>query len=362
MGKFSLDTPDHLREFFFAIIESLPSGILLADRQGNLLAVNQKASRLLGLAGSSIQDKNCWALLRQKFLLGDEAEALLAPGGRLLCESLPAESGGEKRHILISRNDLASPFLHVSGFFLSLEDVTFPTLLEGHLLRGRRFAAMREMAEAMSQELKNPLGSLELYASILSRELAEDPDNERIAARMLGAVRTMNHLLNNFVTFSGQPRPELRGIELGALLKKSMQSLREMATEHGIFIESRLGEDPAPVVGDPALLEQLFVNIGLNAVESMVAGGVLAVSLKAVRAGKEHGPLFEVRLRDNGSGIPPEHLEKIFDPFFSTKGGRRGLGLAISHYIAEVHNGLIEVESKPGCGATFRVLLPAASA
>ncbi|MGV1099443.1 two-component system sensor histidine kinase NtrB [Thiovibrio sp. JS02] len=362
MGNFTLDTPEHLREFFFAIIESLPGGILLADRQGNLLAVNQKASQLLGLAGSSIQDKSCWALLAQKFVLGDDAAVLRMPGGRLLCESIPASTGAEKRHVLISRNDLASPFLHVSGFFLSLEDVTFPTLMEMHLNRGKRFAAMREMAEAMSQELKNPLGSLELYASILKRELAEDPDNERIAAQMLGAVRTMTHLLNNFVTFSGLPQPEMKAVDLTVLLKKSIQSLQEMAAAHGILIESRLGKGQAAVVGDPALLEQLFVNIGLNAIESMPGGGILAVALKTVRADKEHGPLLEVKIKDNGCGIAPESLEKIFDPFFSTKGGKRGLGLAIGHYIAEIHNGLIEVESRQERGTTFRVLLPVASA
>ena len=358
MAQAAFDTPEHLREFFFAMIESLPGGILLADRQGNLLAVNRKGSQLLGLAGSSLQNKTCWGLLSQKFGLTHELAALTLSGGRLLCEMEEATGGPEKRCILVSRNDLQSPFLHVAGFFLSLEDVTFPALMEMHLDRRKRFAAMQEMAEAMSQELKNPLGSLELYASILKRELAGDPDNERVAARMLGAVRTMHHLLDNFVTFSGFPLPQLEELDMVAVLKKSMETLREMAGDHGILMESRIEPEQAYLLGDQALIGQLLLNLGLNAIESMPVGGTFSMGLRTLPPDKEHGALVEIWVQDRGAGIAPENLQKIFDPFFSTKGRNRGLGLAISHAIVEAHHGLIEVESEPGRGATFRVLLP----
>ena len=359
MAQVAFDTPEHLREFFFAMIESLPGGILLADRQGNLLAVNQKGSQLLGLVGCSLQNKTCWGLLARKFGLSHELSALSQSGGRLLCEMQASADTAEKRCILISRNDLQSPFLDVAGFFLSLEDVTFPALMEVHLDRSKRFAAMQEMAEAMSQELKNPLGSLELYASILKRELAGDPDNERVAARMLGAVRTMHHLLDNFVTFSGFPLPRMMALDMVAVLKKSMEALREMAGEHGILLESRIEQEEAFLLGDQTLLGQLLLNLGLNAIESMPVGGSFSLGLKTLQPDREHGALVEIRVQDRGMGIAPENMQKIFDPFFSTKGLNRGLGLAISHSIAEAHHGLIEVESEPGRGATFRVLLPA---
>ena len=359
MAQASFDTPEHLREFFFAMIESLPGGILLADRQGNLLAMNQKGSQLLGLVGCSLQNKTCWGILSQKFGLSHELAALRLSGGRLLCEMPTDSDGAEKRCILISRNDLQSPFLHVAGFFLSLEDVTFPALLEMHLDRRKRFAAMQEMAEAMSQELMNPLGSLELYASILRRELAGDPDNERVAARMLVAVRTMHHLLDNFVTFSRFPLPQLKELDMVAVLKKSMETLREMAGEHGILLASRIEEEQAFLLGDQTMMGQLLLNLGLNAIESMPGGGTFSLSLRTLAPDREHGALVEIRVEDRGEGIAPESLSKIFDPFFSTKGRNRGLGLAISHAIVEAHHGLIEVESELGRGAIFRVLLPA---
>ena len=359
MAQATFDTPEHLREFFFAMIESLPGGILLADRQGNLLAVNRKGAQLLGLAGASLQNRTCWGLLAQRFGLTHELAALSLSGGRLLCEVSASPGGEEKRCLLISRNDLQSPFLHVAGFFLSLEDVTFPALIEVHHDRSKRFAAMQEMAEAMGQELKNPLGSLELYASILKRELAGDPDNERVAGRMLGAVRTMHHLLDNFMTFSRFPLPRMTELDMVAVLGKSMETLREMAGEHGILMESRIEAEQAFLFGDQALLAQLLLNLGLNAIESMPVGGTISLNLRMLPPDREHGALVEIRVQDSGEGIAPENLRKIFDPFFSTKGRNRGLGLAISHAIAEAHHGLIEVESEPGRGATFRVLLPA---
>lgn len=361
MAQATFDTPEHLREFFFAMIESLPGGILLADRQGNLLAVNQKGAQLLGLAGSSLQDKTCWGLLSQKFGLTHELAALSVSGGRLLCEAPALPGGTEKRCLLISRNDLQSPFLHVAGFFLSLEDVTFPALMEMHLDRSKRFAAMQEMAEAMSQELKNPLGSLELYASILKRDLVGDPDNERVAARMLGAVRTMHHLLDNFVTFSGVLLPQMQELDLVAVFEKSAETLREMAGEHGILMATRIEAEQASLLGDQSLLGQLLLNLGLNAMESMPVGGTFSLNLRTLPPDREHGALVEIRVQDQGAGIAPENLQKIFDPFFSSKGRNRGLGLAISHAIVEAHHGLIEVESEPGQGTTFRVLLPADS-
>lgn len=357
----TFETSEQLRDFFFAVIESLPGGILLADPAGNLLAVNRKASELLALDGGSLQNRTCWSLLARRSGLDEDLPALRSSGGRMLCSFRSSDPEADCHHVLISRNDLTSPFLHVSGFFLALEDVTFPALMEMHLHRRRRFAAMQEMAEAMSQELKNPLGSLELYASILRRELACDPDNERIASRMLGAVRTMNHLLDNFVTFSSLPGPEMQAVDLAEVLGRSMQTLGEIAGGYGIVIDNGAGPESLPVVGDPALLEQLFLNIGMNAVESMEEGGTFVLAVKMVPASREHGPLVEIRARDEGPGIAPEHLDRVFDPFFSTKGRNRGLGLAISHYIAEVHGGLIRVESEPGQGAAFRVLLPVAA-
>jgi len=335
----------------------------LADKRGELLAVNSKASGLLGMTGSSVQNRSCWELLRQRLGISTvDHVQLQASGGRLLCEIQDGALKREKRYILISRNDLQSPFVGISGFFLSLEDITFPALIEAQQDRSKRFSGMQEMAAAMSQELKNPLGSLELYASILKRELYDDPDNERVTTQMLGAVRTMNHLLDNFATFAALPRPEMAEVDLDGLLRKCLGILREVGSEHEVFFQSRFAHQGITLIGDAQLLEQLFLNLGMNAVESMKQGGEVLWATRLVEPAKSHGVFLEIRVEDQGEGIAPEHMAKIFDPFFTTRDRKRGVGLALSHYIAESHHGLIEVESNQGGGAVFRVLLPVLSA
>lgn len=359
MGHTLLDTPDQLRRFLFAIIESLPGGMLLADKNGDLLAVNRKASLLLGISGSSVQNRSCWELLRRVLGLGvQEVEALNRPGGRILCEVGGPNPEQDDRFLLISRNDLQSPFLDVSGFFLSLEDITFPALIEAQQDRQKRLAAMQEMAAAMSQELKNPLGSLELYASILKRELSEEPDNERIAGQMLGAIRTMNHQLNNFVAFAGLPQPEMCELDLGRVLEKSLDTLAEVAGERGIVIDNCFPAKGVGLQGDPVLLEQLLVNLGMNGIESMAAGGRIIFTAVLRRSTNTHPAFWEIGVEDQGGGIAPHDMGKVFDPFFTTKDRRKGLGLALCHSIAEAHRGLIKVESILGQGTRFKVMLP----
>jgi signal transduction histidine kinase len=353
------DKAEQLRDFFFTIIESLPGGILLADRHGSLLAANREAVALLDLVGSSIQHRSCWDLLAYKLKIpADELVMLHFPGGKLGCE-VPDAGGKEgKRYFLIKRNELKSPFLHVSGFFLSLDDITFPAILGVQRSRQNRFSAMQEMAIAMVQELRNPLGSLELYASLLNREVAGAPDTERLIIQMHAALSSMNHLLDNFVTFSGMPAPARQEVELDVLLHRVLEKVKDLGDEHGVSIAWHGDHRHRGIIGDPELLLQLLVNLAINAIESMGSGGSLRITTGTIARTADHPEFIEIKFLDQGEGIPPENLEKIFDPFFSTRNRKKGLGLAIAHHITEAHHGYIRVESEIGRGSLFTVLLP----
>ncbi|HET97775.1 MAG TPA: PAS domain-containing protein [Desulfurivibrio alkaliphilus] len=358
MTLLSFDKPDQLREFFFAMIESIPGGLLLADRQGQLLAANRQAATLLGFAGSSIQGRSCWDLLGRT--LGLEAAAMLplsrAGGKMMVDQATPGEAG--HRYLLIARNELQSPFFDVGGFFLSLEDVTYPAMVEPHLDRCRRFAAIQDMAVSLSQELRNPLGGLELYASMLRRDLGDDPDYQRLTNRMLAAIRTMNHLLDNTLTFAAQPRPEKRGVAIRSWLERVWASLAPLGEAAGIDFLTTYNHRLDDIGADPGLLEQMMLNLGMNALESMEGPGTVELSTRSLEAGRERPAMLEVRLLDRGRGIAAADRDKIFDPFFTTKKGGKGLGLAIVHHIVESHRGFIRVDSEPGAGSVFTVLLP----
>ncbi len=358
MSQVSFDEADQLREFLFAVIESLPNGMLFADRDGLVVAINQKARKLLGLVGFSVQDRSCWDLLQHVLQVSRvDLARLQGAGANLLCEVATSDKTGPKRYLSIARKELRSPFLQMGGFFLSVEDVTYLHLAEAQFDRQRRFEAMQEMAVCMSQELKNPLGSLELFASMLNRELAADPDSQRITTRMIGAIHTMDHLLNNYVTFASLPEPCLGRVNVRRWLDEVVEQVRQLDKADKVSFSCHYTHGQEEIVGDEALLRQLLFNLLLNGVESM-AGGEVSVFSRSLPAEEGNSPFLEVKVVDQGSGIAAKNLQRIFDPFFTTKDRASGLGLAAAHYIVGAHHGLIRQESREGEGAVFTVLLP----
>jgi signal transduction histidine kinase len=140
------------------------------------------------------------------------------------------------------------------------------------------------------------------------------------------------------------------------------RTVQVLPAQSGVEVSLALGEGLPPVCGDADRLRQVFLNIALNALEAMVAGGKLTIStaLRGQDRGGEAQPLVEIRFRDTGAGFPPSELRNLFIPFHTTKPKGTGLGLAISQRIVEIHGGRIEARSRLGAGATFAVLLPAA--
>jgi PAS domain S-box-containing protein len=358
MTNLSLDNAGELRDFFFTIIESLPAGILLADGGGGLLALNQRARVMLGLSPVSFLGKSCWDILQQGVGVSSAAVASLQKSGdRVLCEVVGKQGGGS-RTVAIVRNDLQSPFLHLSGFFLSLEDMTDLVMLEAQVERQKRFAAMQELAVNLSQELRNPLGSMELYTSLLRRDLDHDPDSCGVLARMTQAVRTMDHLLSNYVTLANHPRPSYAQVVVRDWLEDAAARLRVFAGEGGCEVRCCFGHAEETIPGDASMLLQLAMNLGLNGLEAMAGAGVLDIATREHPAVPGLSACLEISFADSGIGIVAAHTEKIFDPFFTTKDRASGLGLAIVHLVVEAHHGLVRVNSRKGGGTVFTVLLP----
>ncbi len=358
MTKLSLDNAGELRDFLFTIIESLPAGILLADRAGGLLAMNQRARLMLGLPSGSLLGKSCWDILQHGVgaTLATFA-SLRKSGDRVICE-VAGKQGAGSRTVNIVRNDLQSPFLHLSGFFLSMEDMTDLVMLESQVERQKRFVAMQELALNLSQELRNPLGSLELYTSLLRRDLEHDPDSARVLEQMTQAVRTMDHLLGNYVTLANLPRPCYAPVAVRGWLEDAAAKLRVLAGEGGCEVRCRFAHTGETIPGDAVLLRQLAMNLGLNGLEAMDQNGVLDIATRERPAAPGMPACLEISFSDTGVGIAAAHLEKIFDPFFTTKNRANGLGLAIVHHVVEAHHGLLRVNGRAGGGTVFTVLLP----
>lgn len=222
--------------------------------------------------------------------------------------------------------------------------------------RTRRLAAMGEMAAKIAHEIRNPLGSMAIFATLLERELANDAEKRKFASYITNGINTLDNLLSNMLLFASAPAARLKGVDIREVIEDSIQ-LVSGYERAGVRITSEF-EGPSVIMADGSLLRQLFLNLLINAIDSFDGGsGTVRVSAKVVEeAGR---PYLVVQVRDTGKGIPPEELDRIFDPFFSTKERGTGLGLAIVSAVVNAHGGSIDVDSKKGGGTVFTIRVPA---
>jgi two-component system, NtrC family, sensor histidine kinase HydH len=230
-----------------------------------------------------------------------------------------------------------------------------------------RLAAMGEMAAGLAHEIRNPLGAIKGAAQLLlgpdGKPLDPGPEMADFIQIIVEEADRLNNVVTRFLDYARAERPERLDqgkVDINAVVKKTVQLLQQSPDAKEIEFDVRLDELLPPVHGDPEALVQVFLNLGLNAIQAMPRGGTLAIlSTRRRRSRLGYGQFAEVRFRDSGIGIARDKLKKLFIPFFTTRSRGTGLGLAISQRIVSQHGGTIEVRSTPGEGSTFSVFLPA---
>jgi len=232
-----------------------------------------------------------------------------------------------------------------------------------------RLAVLGEMAAGLAHEIRNPLGAIKGAAQLLvgpDGKVESGPETADFLHIIVEEADRLNNVVTRFLDYARADRTERVGqlrVDVNAIVKKTVQLLQQSPEARGVEIRVRLDELLPEVHGDPEALVQVFLNLGLNAIQSMPRGGVLdLLTTRRRRSRLGYGQFAEIRFRDQGVGIARDKLKKLFIPFFTTKTRGSGLGLAISQRIVNQHLGTIEVRSTPGEGSTFSVFLPAAQA
>jgi signal transduction histidine kinase len=225
---------------------------------------------------------------------------------------------------------------------------------EQRLIRSERLAAIGRMAAHIAHEVRNPLSSIGLNAELLEEELQQKPDGAKLCRAIQHEVDRLNALTQEYLRFARLPQPKLERQDLRPILVSLLDFMREDARSRGVAVVAELADPLPPLPVDEGQLRQALLNLCRNALEAMSGGGTLTV--RAAVAGDR----LEIAVRDTGSGIAPEHLARVFEPFFSTKEHGTGLGLALTQHIVAAHGGTIAIDSTPGHGTEFRVRLPLA--
>jgi signal transduction histidine kinase len=226
------------------------------------------------------------------------------------------------------------------------------------LERANRLAAIGQLAAGVAHEIRNPLGGIELCASMLNREVESDEDKKALCANILESVRRMNNIVTSLLAFSQDNKLSVRDTDIGRVLDEAIDSVQSKAFVDQVNLVKANNCRSVIMKADEDKLRQVFINILLNGVEAMPRGGDMAISMSARRRPAIAGKFLVVSFADQGQGIAKEDMQKIFQPFFTTKECGTGLGLAISHKIVEAHNGKITIKSKKGSGTTVNIFLP----
>lgn len=338
----SLEENHRMRERLRRILEGLPCGVLVIESGTRISILNPEAARLLGGVAENQEalPPALSAALDAARETGEEPE-------------LPLPSGNERNPIWIAvRHAWLEPNQpHATSVFI-LRDISEAKKLERDRENLRRQQALVEMSALLAHEIRNPLGSLELFAGLLAEANLEG-ESQRWIEHVQAGLRTLSATVNNVLHLHNTPQPECSPIDAGQVLDWAYEFLLPLARQARVSLQTLNGLRGVSIYADRHRLEQVLLNLSLNAFRFMPGGGWL--SIRGVDLGANG---IEITVRDTGPGIAPDDLPRIFEAGFSTRPGSSGLGLAVCQRILEQHGGTIGVESHPGEGATFRLRLP----
>jgi signal transduction histidine kinase len=338
----SLEENHRMRERLRRILEGLPCGVLVVESGTRISILNPEAARLLGGVAENKEGlpPALSAALDAARETGEEPE-------------LPLPSGGEATPIWIAvRHAWLEPNEpHATSVFI-LRDISEAKKLEHDRENLRRQQALIEMSALLAHEIRNPLGSLELFAGLLAEANLEG-ESRRWIEHVQAGLRTLSATVNNVLHLHNTPQPECATTDAGQVLDWAYEFLLPLARQARVELQMINGLRGVSIHADRHRLEQVLLNLALNAFRFMPGGGWL--SIRGADLGADG---IEITVRDTGPGIAPDDLPRIFEAGFSTRPGSSGLGLAVCQRILDQHGGTIGVESCPGEGATFRLRLP----
>jgi signal transduction histidine kinase len=220
------------------------------------------------------------------------------------------------------------------------------------LERKNRLEALGEMAAGMAHEIRNPLGGIQLYASLLAEDLRDRASSLELVQKISGGVKRLETVVSHVLQFTREIRIDSKPADLANIVQNAVELAWPKIHERGIWLQVQQGS--LPVQLDEHLFGQALLNLVLNAVEAMPTAGTLSISYRPADS-QDGARQFHLSVRDTGPGIPANILERIFNPFFTTKDSGTGLGLAIVHRVVDAHNGVITAGNLPDGGAQFEI-------
>jgi len=239
------------------------------------------------------------------------------------------------------------------GVCTIMRNVTSEKNLSDQLIQAEKLAAIGKLAAGVAHEINNPLTGILAFAEDMVDDLPEDDSHQSDLRVIIRETLRCRDIVRNLLDFARQENPKLEKLDPDMVVEQALSLVVKLPQFRNITIQTNLYDSAPSILGDPHQLQQVILNFMLNSAEAMEEKGVIILSTSYNRRYDK----YIISVEDNGPGIPENLIDKIFEPFFSTK-GTNGLGLAVSWGIIERHHGIIEVDKTKGGGALFKIILP----
>jgi signal transduction histidine kinase len=365
-------------------VQHLEDALAVVSPKGELLFTNPAMRLLLPKAGPGAPlsallppGHPVIGLIEQTLVTGQSRGPLSATFPETRGGGEPGAVAGPGRERLVMTHAVNDAKGQLVGVMFIARNLEYLSQVQSTIRYSRKLAALGRLSAGVAHEVKNPLNAMMIHLELLRQQVAVPapaasiPDGQRARSLLAdapaadptaamryvdviaGEIRRLDEVVQGFLKFSRPEDLRLQPVSLDALFREIVPIVRPEADRAGVSL--RVECDAPDVNGDPAMLRQAFLNLALNACQAMPDGGLLTIRCEGIS-----GRRVAVSITDTGVGIKPEHLQRIFDLYFTTKTKGSGIGLSMVYRTVQMHDGDIEVQSTPGAGTTFRVLLPQA--
>jgi two-component system sensor histidine kinase HydH len=341
-----------VRAFSDQVVENLPMGLIATDEYGKVAAYNQTAEAILGIPSDTVFAESAAKVLPQELWKLTER---LGNSGTVVEEEVECQTASSTGVPLkVSGAVLHGEDEGFLGYVFIFRDLVEVRRLQQEVERTKRLASLGSLAAGVAHEIRNPLSSVKGFATYFREKLKDSPQDRDTATTMIQEVERLDRVIGQLLEFARPSTLKIKPVRVTDLIRHSLKLIEGDARTKGVEVKADLPANLPQALMDADRMNQVLLNLYLNAIQAMDGGGVLQVTVSRDDSRK----LTTITVSDNGRGIEAADQERIFDPYFTTKSDGTGLGLAIVHKILDAHGGSIKVRSQKGAGTTVTMTLP----
>ncbi|MCC6141764.1 MAG: PAS domain-containing protein [Nitrospira sp.] len=343
------------------ILESIPTGVVTVDRNGQITAVNPSATVTLQRSTDTLLGQSYEDVFVEGETIRLVLDGVLQSHRHVDHHDMPYDTTGQPRTIRVTTADLAGDDGRSAGAIVLLKDVTELLNLERRVRVADKLTGLHTLSAGVAHELRNPLSAVDLNLHLLEEELKEQGALGKQSIHYIHVLnaecRRLSVILDNFMKFARSGSMGMHEVHVLAAIEHIMALMQFDAEERKILFTHTVETALPPVLGDETQIGQVLLNIVVNAFHAMPDGGQCHITAETRTTDGKHW--VEISVKDTGLGIQQEALPRLFEPFYTTNPNGTGLGLAIAYRIMQDHEGTITVSSAPGHGTTVTIGFPA---